>query len=95
MRWACERLRNQPWPLYGEQGEGQRRPPGAEAGLALSDIGTGFGKGLQGRGRRRRQDTWGGLPEHHRPQPDVKRECWGGGGVSGNELSCASVERLV
>ena len=77
---------------------GQRRPLGAEAGLDFDGVGTGCGKGFEAGGEGGRRAVRGELSKHCRPQPDMSRECLSvavGGWVSGNELGCASVERLV
>lgn len=81
-------VREDPWELRLD-----RTSVALEQGL-----GTGFEAGSEGGSR----DACTELPEHCRPRPDMSRECLGrgqrcvwGGDVSGNELSCASAQRLV
>lgn len=63
--------------------------------LTLVAFERGSGSGFEAgnhRGKGRSRDVHGELHEHCGSQPDVNRACVG---VSGNELSCPSMERLV
>lgn len=63
--------------------------------LILVAMERGSGSGFEAgnhRGKGRSWDVHGELHEHCGSQPDVNRACIG---VSGNELSCPSTERLV